>query len=419
MLHSRLDMSRFITHFIHDRNPENDPDWIYGEGEPVRLPYIYDYEKNTRFEDWYYRDEEYQIEPDGTALQVLLKIIDDGHIRSTWSFRGGRPTIYGPRAAVCFTEMPLYALIDYVKRRPTYVQPYGISIRKLDAFRAGIRPVIYGLTGDHQEEIKYRDASADAIKKWPRFLKPSCGIAEQEQYRYVSFNLEDKGYSNWTHEREWRWCDSEDKYSCPGLPLYLDESPNFSIVLIFVPTSEEAQWVLDRLKAHYDTGWDNFGQQLHRQNMLNTRVIALEQVLTKNSLRLEDISMQYLNVMQHPKASPELIEKVKQVLQEAHAAAESAAVSCYNMATKNDAGHILDVCGFASLMIEEPQSELTSALLQLDAIKPLGSMGYMFKGMNYKVEQALCIEEAAMNAAKEVFEKHFPKALFWVYSRWD
>ena len=156
-------------------------------------------------------------------MQVLLKIIDDGHIRSSWSFRRDRPTIYGPRAAVCFTEMPLYALIDYVKQRADKynVQPYGISIMKQDAFRVGVRPVIYGLTGDHLEKPKNPNAPASAIRDWPRFLKPGCGIAEHEQYRYVSFNIGENGYSDWTHEREWRWCDFEDKYSCPGLPLYL------------------------------------------------------------------------------------------------------------------------------------------------------------------------------------------------------
>jgi hypothetical protein len=318
--------------------------------------------------------------------------------------------------------MPLYALLDYVKQRADKynLQLYGISITKRDAFRAGARPVIYGLTGDHLEESRNQNAPASVIRDWPRLLKPSCGIAEHEQYRYVSFNLGDRGYSDWTHEREWRWCDSEDKYSCPGLPLYLDESPDFSTILIFVPTSEEAQRVLDRLKAHYDTGENDFGQELHLRNMLRTHVVALDQIPRKSTLRLEDIPTLCLNVMQHPEASAELIKKVSQVLREAHAAAESAAVSCYSTAKKNDAGEVLDVCGFASLVIAEPQSELTAALLQLDAIEPMGRLGYMFKDMNYGVpDQALCIGEAAMRAAEVVFEKHFPKALFWVHSRRD
>ncbi|MHB8118671.1 MAG: hypothetical protein ACYDHX_08100 [Methanothrix sp.] len=422
MWQSRPDMSAWVTHFIHDRNTENDPDWIYGEGEPIRLPYIYDHEKNSRFEEWYNRDEQYIIKPDAEALTVLLKIIDDGHIRSTWAFRGGRPTIYGPRAAVCFTEMPLYALLDYAKQRADKynVQPYGISILKQDAFRSGARPVVYGLTGNHEEMPRSLHVKKNAIKEWPRFLQQSCGIALHEQYRYVSFNLGEGGYSDWTHEREWRWCDYEDQYSCPGMPLYLDESPNFSNIMIFVPNGEDAQQVLDRLKVHYDSGWDGFGQQLNTQNLLNTRVIALDQVPNRPNLRLEDVPMQYLSVMQHPNPDIKLVKKLEVTLKKVNDAAEAAAASCFKTSRKDNAGRILDVCGFAYLMISEPQSELTAALVQLDAIEPLGRLGYRFKDIKYKrPDQGLCIEEAAMQAAKDVFIKHFPEAQVWIYTRWD
>lgn len=36
----RFDMSNWVTHFVHDRNPDNDPSMLFGEGEPVHLPYI-------------------------------------------------------------------------------------------------------------------------------------------------------------------------------------------------------------------------------------------------------------------------------------------------------------------------------------------------------------------------------------------
>lgn len=416
MWQSRPDMSSWVTHFIHDRNPENDPDFIYGEGEPIRLPYIYDYDKNSRFEDWYCQDEEYFIEPDAEAIQVLLKIIDDGHLRSTWAFRNNRATIYGPRSAVCFTEMPLYALLEYAEQRADKgnVQPYGISFLKQDAFRIGTRPVIYGITGRHKEMPRNSCGGKNKIKGWPRFLEASCGIAQHEQYRYVSFNLGEDGYSDWTHEREWRWSDYKDGYSCPGLPLYLEESPNFYNIIIFVPNSEEAQRVLDRLKAHYDTA------RMHTQNLLNTCVIALDQLPHKPHLRLEDIPMQYLNVMQHPNPDRKLIEKLKPILKEVNDAAGRAAAYCFKTWRKNNEGRILDVCGFASLMISEPQSELTAALIHLDAIEPLGRIGYQFKDISYKrSDQGLCIEEAAMEAAKNVFIKHFPEAQVWVYTRWD
>ena len=419
---SRLDISALITHFIHDRNPDNDPDWIYGEGEHIRFPYVHDCLKNSRFDDWYNRDKEYPIEPDGSALKVLLKIIDDGHIKSTWSFRNNLPTVYGPRSAVCFTEMPLYALIEYSRQRgdKSSVQPYGISIFKKDAFKAGARPVIYGLTNNHEELAQNPATRGKAFKMWPRFLAPSCGIAESEQYRYVRFSLTGKVFSDWTHEREWRWSDYRDQYSCPGLPLYLEDGQKFPIIMIFVPTNAEAQQVLDRLKVHYDSGWDGSSNELKKDNLLNTRVIALDQVPNRPTLRLEDLPMQHLLVMRHPKPSIELIEKAKMVFQKAEVAAQAAADLCYEIANKNPEGQVLDVCGFASLMISEPQSELTAALIQLDSIEPLGRLGYVFTNIKYKrPDQGLCIEEAAMQAAKEEFEKYFPNAQLWIRTRWD
>ncbi|MGH7307083.1 MAG: hypothetical protein ACREK6_00140 [Candidatus Rokuibacteriota bacterium] len=415
-------MSEWITHFVHHRNPDNDPDWIFGQGESVRFPYVFDDEKNDRFSWWYHSDDNYPIEPDGRAIQVLRKIIDDGHIRSTWAFRNGKPTVYGPRAAVCFTEMPLYALMEYAKRRAdaSSVTAYGIALLKRDAFAFGARPVIYGLTGRHEEVRDHRSQPEDAVRGWPRILTPDRGLAEHEQYRYVSFNLGPGRYSDWTHEREWRWCDSEDRYACPGLPLYLHVAPDLSNVLIFVPTTQEARTILDRLKAQYDSGCEPSGDELHLTNLLNTRVIALEECPEEGVLRIENIPMHSLTPIQIPEPSDDLIAKVKRVLRDIEQAAQAGADAAYDAALKDKEGHVLDACGFASLMISEPQSELTAALLKLGAIEPLGRLGYMFTGLTYQVKsQGLCLEEAAMEAARTEFRKTFPKARLWIHTRLD
>ena len=175
-------------------NPDNDPNQIFGEGDYIRFPYHVDRAKNERFDAWHEYDSEYPIEPDGTARQVLLKILDDGHIRATWSFRNGRPTIYGHSAAVCLTEMPLGALLQYAKKRPDAVSPYAISVLRHEAFAAGARPAIYGCTMPHSER------TTDGF--W-RELDESCGIAVHEQYRYVATRLDGVRPIDWTHEREW------------------------------------------------------------------------------------------------------------------------------------------------------------------------------------------------------------------------
>ena len=102
---SREDLSEWAVHFVHDYNAESEPDdstidFDHYDG----FPYHRDKKINDRFDSWSISDEYYPIDPDPDALQVLLKIITDGHIRASWAFRNGRPTVYGPRAAVCFTE---------------------------------------------------------------------------------------------------------------------------------------------------------------------------------------------------------------------------------------------------------------------------------------------------------------------------
>ena len=148
----RQDLSEWAIHFIHDRIPENQPDEMSPYWSNGSFPYHEDKNLNSRFSFWDIVDEEAHLAPDESAFVVLLKIIRDGHIRSSWAFRKNRPTVYGPRAAVCFTEMPLYALIDYAKRRQKEVGTYAVGLLKHELFAAGGRPVIYGLSGEHAEE---------------------------------------------------------------------------------------------------------------------------------------------------------------------------------------------------------------------------------------------------------------------------
>ena len=381
-----------------------------------------DSEANERFSFWYSSDEQYLIEPDAYAIQVIWKIIDDGHIRATWSFRNGRPTVYGPRAATCFTEMPLYALQDYAARRKdgANVQFMGISILKQEAFKLGARPVIYGLTGDHKEVPRKGFEEGSPLSVWPRLLDSECDIGETEQYRYVRTQLDQTGYSDWTHEREWRWCDAHDEYRAPGFPLYTSDAPAFTTIIIFVDTIEHANRVRDRIQAKFDRKFEDDGEKLNMQNLLNTRVIALEQVPAKANLRLEEIPAVFLVPPNQPKPSEEILQKVDVAMAEASAAGAAAATNAYAEAPKTSDGHVKDVCGFAYLMTGSPQSELTAALLKREYIEHYQGEQYCFWKLSVQTPaQGLCLEEAAMEAAMKVFERHFPNAIFWTRSVLD
>lgn len=130
------------------------------------------------------------------AFFLLRHAIREGRLWATWSVRSGRRTIYGPRPAVCFTEMPIAAFIDASRERAAKGETMGtcaLVLSKPAAFSAGARPVIYALSSEA------RASGGLGMRSFPDEALPS-----QEQYRYVAYDPTRKTL-NWTHEREWRW----------------------------------------------------------------------------------------------------------------------------------------------------------------------------------------------------------------------
>ena len=430
----RQDLTKWALHFIHDYNPEYAPDdQLKAYETHFGFPYHENREIDDRFDDWRIKDEEhFPVGYEPIAFKVLLKIISDGHIRTTWAFRKNLPTVYGPRAAACFTEMPLYALIDYARGRPSNaVGPYAIGIKKRELFQAGGRPVIYGLSGSHVEQVPIQATN----KGWPRKLDFSCGIAESEQYRYVAMSKNPERPIDWSHEREWRWVDHKDQCSCPGLPIWLsDEQIFFSEVFVVVPKLAEAKPVLNLLRELYDAGQNDYFHSFCRKTLKATSVVALDQLDTDISdeevknVRLEDIPASRMQEFKQPEASPELVEKVRSVLVEAREAADNAASEFIKTAPRTrDGHHIADVAGRANLVVHDSQSPLVSALQKLDRdsgdrIHTFADIGYIVPGiggLGWKGEQALSIAQEAVRAAKSVFEKHFPDVTLGIRTGWD
>ena len=118
-------------------------------------------------------ENEFQIDEDASAFSVLKKILHDGFIHSSWSIRNRTPSVYGPNSAVCFTEMPLYALVDYARGRGEksgYVGNYGIAFRRNELY-AAIKisskdlPMVCFVVTQHSES---------ALSLCLRYSKTSC-----------------------------------------------------------------------------------------------------------------------------------------------------------------------------------------------------------------------------------------------------
>jgi hypothetical protein len=104
----RTDLSNWLIHFVRDRTPENAWEWL-GEYDES-LPAAFRADGCPVFDGEFWKaPPEPRVEPDADAFAALLNILWSGYIRAWWALRAGKATVYGPRPAVCFTEMPLYA----------------------------------------------------------------------------------------------------------------------------------------------------------------------------------------------------------------------------------------------------------------------------------------------------------------------
>lgn len=295
---NRFDLSNWIIHFVHDRKSEDDPT-TWGDSietpDGFRLPDYIDSDGKPIFMLEDYIEKEYEIPEDADAFMVLQKIIHDGFIHSSWSLRNFKPTIYGPSSAVCFTEMPLYALIDYAKERGCYsgyVGNFGIAFKRNELFSAGARPVIYGLSTKHVES----DVD-DNTYPYRKLSTTETDIGLREQYRYVATNLtKDKEKQiNWTMEREWRWAVKQEPNKIPGLPFFLSKeyADYFTNIVIIVETNSQQQEICEQLRNQYDAGTRNCGIEYNKETISNARVVSLESLAgitgDLSMIRIDDI----------------------------------------------------------------------------------------------------------------------------------
>ena len=430
MNQSRIDLSDWIIHFVHDRDLNH-----YPEGLDLPLPFCFDemgkplihdldeiaYDDQLAHENDLYLP--YVLEPDARAYSVLKRILFDGYIKSGWSFRRGRATIYGSKSAVCFTEMPLYALLSYASKRnnSSSVETYGIALRKQELFRAGGRPVIYGLSGMHKEDY----VNDPHTRRGFRCLSSSCGIALHEQYRYVAMNLDKDRCIDWTHEREWRWADVREKYEVPGLPIWIkNENLKLSQILVIVRESHEAEDFINSVKTRYDEQVNVYDSTYDRESLKNTVVVSLEEIEQKLSgssiIRLEDLPLKRFSHITPKTPSTEILEKVKQALEEAKEEAQKAARHDRDVARRVKQGYIADVCGFATVVTYEANTEITDALINLGCASSYDGEGYYIYEVTSGIdtEQSLRVAEAAAHAAAQKLSELLGQS-FSIRSSWD
>jgi hypothetical protein len=263
----RHDHTRWLIHFVRDRDPEQD---FPGEDEDTAGRFIGG-----------------ELEMDASGFDVLKTIVRLGGLIPGYSFRGARTTIYGGQPAVCATEMPLYSFAKYAtaKADPAKVSAYGIAFLKSEFFAAGGRHAIYGLSTPSPSHITNTST---------RRIFTDDVLPQAEQYRYVAYNPSQSHWIDWSHEREWRWVardDDLDEVWCrsyddtlgpvPALPLFkgtIDGRP-FTRLCLIVWTAEEAEELKEMLTGFYLAGSNNYDTPFDKKLIAASRIIVLKDVV--------------------------------------------------------------------------------------------------------------------------------------------
>lgn len=241
---NRLDLSNYLIHFLRNANNKN-------------------------------------------SFDILKKIIRDGFLISSWAERGAKKTVFGKKPAVCFTEMPLFAYIDYVKKRDNVekINNYAIVLPKNKMFNLGARNVIYGTT-DELAEKKDKDGFY-YLDNFP----------EKELYRYMLTKIDKT--NDWSHEREWRWCNHQNLSKTDNLPIwninklasYSDSDCNFNYdpILIILNTCRELNEIIQILKEQQKK------KEFNSQNIKNTKIIVLEDLNNYNKSSRDIFTFGFVN----------------------------------------------------------------------------------------------------------------------------
>lgn len=401
----RNDLTEWVFHFVHDRKPENDSlefsyDWE-GDFNYVALPDYFTFEGEPIYLTEKYEEDDYGLESDAKAFFVLKKILHDGIIKTGWSFRKGVPTIYGPKSAACFTEMPLYALIEYAKARNNkdFIQSYGIAFLKDEIFEAGARPVIYGLSDKHLEASR----EDKFFEKGFRALSEKCGIGLKEMYRYVYTSFKKERRIDWTHEREWRWADLNEEFNFAGMPFIAKSKNNFfTRIIVFVKTSDEVEDILEHLQNLYHSKETNFSREYNLRLLESTYVTSLEDIsklkISLENVKFDDLPFNKIQKLTKIDVKSNTYDLVKKVIKETE--------DLYYKETEKKFNEIGDfgACGHASLVTFESNSEITQALIDLDIAHSFAKGEYVIYLKGYPV-QSIEVQEYGIDLAAKYITK--------------
>jgi len=294
---NRSDLSEYVIHFLRKQKSDDLPESYVKDGE-IRYPR---------------RD----LTSDMDEISCLKNIISEGGLRAGFSFRKGKPTVYGYDPVICFTEMPLFNLVESaIERNDQFrISSYALALRKKELYYKGGRPVIYGLA--KETKFKYQQIE----QEYPfRKIIDSAVLPFAEQYRYVTFNLDAHQYSDWSHEREWRITFKDDLWSeedvtlDPTDGLCIFERETFSEIIIIVKTNQEASEIEEFVRKYKDSQYTRSSEFTSGIKFLILD-LAIEKLSIPGIKSIEDLPQSCFYEFKSPELPVDEIAKIRNLLE--------------------------------------------------------------------------------------------------------
>lgn len=414
---NRTDLSEWIIHFVHDRRNDQRPDWVINPSS-VHFPQyhsededeVYGFDEHLMSIEREAENMNFDIkeEDELSAFEVIKLMLSMGYIRAGFSYRKEEKTIYGNRPAICFTEMPLHALIQYAKNRSKsdLTSAYAIAFPRKELYNAGARNVFYGLSSPHKE-AEEGDPYLDEY--FHRNLSSECGISLNEQYRYVYTNLNGTKITDWTHEREWRLaCDYGD-HSMVGLNFLRENQDNcpltmFSQVVVIVNTNKEVEILLKDLAQYFHGDLFDYSSLMVER----IKIVSIEQLKALENADLTTISIDsihYSCFAKHEKAlsTKEQQDDVIRFLKIAEGHAEKLhndhweEWAARGLKKSSNNGDYNDYCAHVNIVLLEPTKPYSNALIELEYASPNGTWGIVLREVSSPRTQSVTIKEFYCN----------------------
>lgn len=320
-----------------------------------------------------------------SEFDVLKNIVQEGALRCSFSYRNGKPTVYGNQPVVCFTEMPLLNIIQYEdehKNNPK-ISTYGIAVLKKELFKLGALPVISGLSG-----------KIESISENSRILVETV-LPLNEQFRYVYLNLNNRNI-DWTHEREWRIKANDDLsirntfndtyYDIKGLNVF--DVDNFSECVIVVKTPQEADEISEIVEHQLD---------MYRSNGSHDFSVSIKFLVLEEAIKAMEVNKLITSIEKMPKSAFFTYEAEKlskeeeklliQAVEECKKMARTYA-NIYidkNVETLIEGVGFRDICGFAYVRSYHTRNKFIRFLVKKEYMYATADSSYTFKNLDFDI----------------------------------